>query len=617
MSDTFQEMPPSERGVAAQPPGGVLRAAPKPEIGEREMPLLSPGMILDGSFELLRPLGEGGMGVVWLARERPLDREVAVKIMRPAGSIRLRRFEREARALAALDHPSILPILHTGTDEATGLPYLVTRAVLLTPAEIHHLCHDIFRCPHPRGLGGASPPGEPPGGAGELPRPLSLADLLEGGKQLPEAAVLRIARDIASALSAAHAAGILHRDLKPSNILFEPSGRAILSDFGLAKFTRGGMEPHAESAEFGDTNAAAAHAGGAEGGIGGSGESSPDRLATISLDESGRPKFIGSLSYAAPEALREGSTSASPALDWYSLGAVLHEALTGDPPRALRLLSSYAPGYISRAWDPFLRDLLDPDPARRLQAPADIFRALDCIARHPARPSRRRRLALAIGAMAVMAAAAIAIAHLRHPASLEIPEQPDNAQREPANDSSPVWNLVPAPELAETLGFPGKGCWTSPAYPWTPHRDFPDGIQSTSRHDASDSLLVIPVTGPTRLTLRYRRHFMGDAVISPENPQPRSFFAVYAGKTLPRASSNRQLYSDAFSDTRGLFLDREGDSQFNNPRGEEVLSHLDIPDGTRVLYFVYHHSGFGYVNHFNGICIEKMQFDNVAFAPAQ
>ena len=98
---------------------------------------LSTGQLFDRDFELLRPLGEGGMGVVWLARERSLNREVALKIMRPAdGSARLQRFAREARALAALDHPSILPVLHTATDEATGLPFLITRAVLLSPAEI-------------------------------------------------------------------------------------------------------------------------------------------------------------------------------------------------------------------------------------------------------------------------------------------------------------------------------------------------------------------------------------------------------------------------------------------------------------------------------------------------
>ena len=349
-----------------------------------EHPPLIPGALFGGDFELLRPLGEGGMGVVWLACERSLDREVALKIMRPAdGSARLQRFAREARALAALDHPSILPVLHTGTDESTGLPYLVTRAVLLSPAEIHHLCHDIFHCPHPRGFDSSlvTCHSSLVTAAATPPAPLTLADLLDGGKQLPESAVLRIARDLADALSAAHAAGILHRDCKPSNILFDPSGRAILSDFGLAKFTAPAANSETEGQSLVTrhsslvTTAATAR---------------QLQRDTLSLDESGHPKFIGSPSYAAPEALREGAASASPALDWYSFGAVLHEALTGDPPRALRPLSSYASGYLSRFWEPFLRDLLEPDPVRRLQDSAAIRCALDRIARHPARRRSRR-----------------------------------------------------------------------------------------------------------------------------------------------------------------------------------------------------------------------------------
>ena len=358
-----------------------------PVQGEDGQDARSPiGMVLGGDFELLRPLGEGGMGVVWLAHERSLNRDVALKLMRPSNSpTRERRFEREAQALAALDHPSILPVLRTGADSATGLRYIATRAVLLAPDDIRRLCDDLLLCPYPRSHAkGAEEESHAKSAesaeaplvtrhsslvtAEGAPRPLPLADLLEGGKALPESAVLRIARDLAGALAAAHAAGILHRDLKPSNILFDTDGRALLADFGLAKFTSSGA------------------------GTGGSGESSPDRLDTLSFDESGHPKFLGSPAYAAPETFRTGADSATPAVDWYSFGAVLYEALTGQRPRSLRTPSSYDPAHISRTWDSFLAALLDPDPAKRLSDSAAIRRALDRIARHPARQRRRRWL---------------------------------------------------------------------------------------------------------------------------------------------------------------------------------------------------------------------------------
>ena len=359
---------------------------------------LAVGQIIGGDFELVRPLGEGGMGVVWLATERSLGRNVALKVMRPSeGAARIRRFEREAHALAALNHPSIITVLRTGINAETGLHYIATPAILLSVNEIRHLCDEVFRCPYPAWIGSRDPDSGSQGSDSSEPRasgsPLTLADLLDGGKALPEATVARIARNLAGALAAAHAAGILHRDVKPSNILFDATGRALLADFGLAKFTD------------------AAATGGAEGGTSPSGEPpatsgrgavAPRARDSISLDGSGNPKFLGSLSYAAPEAFKMGAAAATPALDWYSLGAVIYEALTGDRPRSLRAPSSYDPAHISRAWDSLVRDLLEPDPSRRLANYEVFLRRLSRIGRRP-----RRWLGPALAVACIAAAVTI------------------------------------------------------------------------------------------------------------------------------------------------------------------------------------------------------------------
>lgn len=162
--------------------------------------------LIDGRFELARPLGSGGMGTVWRARDIALDREVALKEVRPPDPataaaqpglvVQLReRAVREARALARLAHPNVVTIHHIVEPEpgSDGHPWIVM----------------------------------------ELVRGGSLADRLEGGP-MPVADVLRIGLDLLSALRAAHAEGVLHRDVKPANVLLRPGGSAVLTDFGIA-----------------------------------------------------------------------------------------------------------------------------------------------------------------------------------------------------------------------------------------------------------------------------------------------------------------------------------------------------------------------------------------------
>lgn len=311
---------------------------------------LHPGTVVGGDFELVRPLGEGGMSVVWLARDIALGRDVALKLMTPpegasAESMR-RRLRREAHILAVAEHPSILPVYRRGEDEATGLSFYAMKACLVSGAEMRRLCADVFGCALPRH----------PERWDAAPRALSLADLLEGGKALPQGAVARFGEDLAEAVAAAHAMSppVVHRDIKPSNVLFDHDGRAMLADFGIA--SRLHDDPSDRSVDtFDDTTST-----------------------------HGRRGFVGTADYAAPEQ-RQGDP-ASPAMDWWSLGAVLFEALTGERPRGLEVPSEFDPKRISRRWDPLLKGMLATRPERRTADPGAIIAALRSL-----QSSRRER----------------------------------------------------------------------------------------------------------------------------------------------------------------------------------------------------------------------------------
>jgi eukaryotic-like serine/threonine-protein kinase len=154
------------------------------------------GTRLGGRFRLLDVLGEGGMAVVWRARDELLDRDVAVKVLRDqyaADPNFVRRFRQEARNAAALDHPNIVPVFDTGIDE--GVEYIVM-AVVDGP---------------------------------------DLDAVLADRGRLPVAEALRIGIAVAEALAAAHARGIVHRDIKPGNILLAPDNEVRVVDFGIAR----------------------------------------------------------------------------------------------------------------------------------------------------------------------------------------------------------------------------------------------------------------------------------------------------------------------------------------------------------------------------------------------
>ena len=322
---------------------------------------LAEGMAFGEGFTLIRRLGVGGMGEVWLAREKSLRRDVALKIMRPSPSDAAaaerarRRFDREGRLLAKCSHPSILPIWESGTDTATGLPYYATRPCLLTPEEERLLRERLFGRPCPATEGGS-------------PRPVSLADILEAGATLPDRAAARIGRQLVAAVAYAHSLSepVVHRDIKPSNILFTADGNVVLTDFGVAK------RLHLDD----------------------SGEA--DATTT---DSRRQGLFIGTFAYSAPE--QQNGDEVTPAADYYAIGAILYEAVTGIKPRSLEMPTKASTARISVKWDGLLKQLLEPDPSRRLTDPA----AIDATLAEIMRGGHRRRWSLGVvAALAICAA---------------------------------------------------------------------------------------------------------------------------------------------------------------------------------------------------------------------
>jgi serine/threonine-protein kinase len=215
---------------------------------------------LGDEYELVRLLGKGGMASVFLAREHALKRLVAVKVLDPAlaGSADFRaRFQREAETAAQLQHPNIVPIY--GVGQAKGLAYFTMAYV-----------------------------------DGE-----SLGARLRSRGQLPVDEALRVTREVAAALGAAHRRGVIHRDIKPQNVLFDTeSGRAHVTDFGIAQL----VIPDPEQVAGQDTEA-----------------------LTVAGMVMGTPRYM------SPEQA-SGERDLSPASDLYAVGILLYEMVTGAYP---------------------------------------------------------------------------------------------------------------------------------------------------------------------------------------------------------------------------------------------------------------------------------------------
>ena len=272
---------------------------------------LSPGQRL-GPYEITAPLGAGGMGEVYRARDTRLGREVAIKAL-PAEVARdperLARFRREAQLLAALNHPNVAAI--HGLEEADGQPFLVLELV----------------------------PGE------------DLAERLKRGA-LPADEALSIAEQIAGALEEAHEHGIVHRDLKPANVKVTPEGKVKVLDFGLAK-AWAGEAASGSSADL-SQSPTLAHTGTAAGLIlGTAAYMSPEQARGKTVDKradiwafgavlhemlTGKPLFTGETvsDVLAAVLTREPDWAALPESTPPSVRRLLRRCLERDPKRRLR-----------------------------------------------------------------------------------------------------------------------------------------------------------------------------------------------------------------------------------------------------------------------------------------
>jgi serine/threonine protein kinase/Tol biopolymer transport system component len=277
-----------------------------------------------GPYEIIAPLGAGGMGEVYRAGDTRLDRTVAIKVVHASftgDADRLRRFEQEARAVGALNHPNILAIYDVGDYE--GSPFLVT----------------------------------------ELLEGDSLRDRLQAGP-LPVRKALDYGAQIAAGLAAAHEKGIVHRDLKPENIFVTQDGRVKILDFGLAKVTSSLQSEATQTLATQDTRGQIQTEPGAI--LGTVGYMSPEQVRGMPADARSDIFALGTILYEMLSGERpfRGDSSVE------TMNAILKE----DPPELVTANRSVPP-----ALDRIVRRCMEKTPGERFQSARDLAFALEAI----------------------------------------------------------------------------------------------------------------------------------------------------------------------------------------------------------------------------------------------
>jgi serine/threonine protein kinase len=271
-------------------------------------------------YTIVSKIGEGGMGVVWRARDSKLGRDVAIKVL-PAvmseNADRLNRFEQEAQAAGALNHPNILSIYHIGTHE--GAPYIVS----------------------------------------ELLEGETLRERMAGGA-LPQRKAIDYALQIAKGLAAAHDKGIVHRDIKPDNIFITDDGRVKILDFGLAKLTS--IDSAASQTEV-PTRKVNTDPGTVMGTMG---YMSPEQLKGQPADHRSDIFSFGAILYEMLSGKRafRGDSMAE------TMSAILRE----DPPDLSETNKTISP-----AFERVVRHCLEKNPAERFHSARDLAFAIESL----------------------------------------------------------------------------------------------------------------------------------------------------------------------------------------------------------------------------------------------
>jgi TolB-like protein/Tfp pilus assembly protein PilF len=295
---------------------------------------LTPGTRV-GAYEIVAPLGSGGMGEVYRARDSRLGREVALKVLPPevtGDPGRLERFDREARAIAALNHPHIVTIY--STEEADGVRFLTM----------------------------------------ELVDGQTLTEIIALGS-LPIARFLEIAIPLADALSAAHQKNITHRDLKPGNVMVSREGRVKVLDFGLARVGGSELPEHSLAA----TQAPITQLGTI---VGTMPYMSPEQIEGRPLDPRSDLFSLGVIFYELLDGERPFKGASSPAL----MSAILRET-----PSSVTDTRADVPDALAR----LVARCLEKRCEDRVQTARDVYNELRHVQKHldsgPARPSSGSR----------------------------------------------------------------------------------------------------------------------------------------------------------------------------------------------------------------------------------